>query len=110
MLEEKRFKSDNFEWSAAYRPRQLQLRDRFDEILVDRDKRCPLFVVDHDIGEIDEQSLLFVNRIRDAIPHGWNQKVAHVTSVHRADLDADLFPLGHVDLRYRVKLCLASAS
>jgi hypothetical protein len=110
MLEEKRFRSDKFKWSAAYRPKQLQLRDRFDEILVDRDKCSSVFVVDHDIGEVDKQSLLFINRIRDAISHGRNKKVTHIVPVHRADLDADLFPLGHVDLRYRVKLCLASAS
>ena len=44
-------------------PRPSNLRDRFDEILVDGDEIRAFLVVDDDISQADEQPLLFVDRI-----------------------------------------------
>jgi len=69
-------------------------------MLVDRNKRCPVFVVDHDIRQADEHALFLINGVGDAIAHGRHQKVARIGAVDRSDLDTDFFPLGHVDLLY----------
>ncbi len=74
---------------------ELELDDGFDEVLVDRHKVGPLFVVDDDVGQADEQTDLFVDRIRDTVAHGRNQEIADVRAPDCPNADPDLPPLGH---------------
>jgi hypothetical protein len=73
----------------------LNLSDGFNEILVERDELRLILVVDHDVGEIDEEPLLFVNGIGDTVAHGWNKKVTDVNASHRSDANANLLAFGH---------------
>ena len=73
----------------------LNLRDGFDEVLVDGHEIRAVFIVDDNIGETDEQPLLLVDRIRDPVPHGRNQEIAHVHAVNRADANANLLAFRH---------------
>jgi hypothetical protein len=87
---------------------ELELYDRLDEVLVDRHKVGPLFVVDDDVGQADEQTDLFVDRVRDTIAHRRNQEIAYIRAIDRPDADSDLPPFGH-SLLLRDGLWLALA-
>jgi len=71
------------------------LSDGFDEILVEGDELRFVLVVDHDVGKIDEEPLLFVDGIGDTVAHGWDEKVADVDGIHRSDANANLLAFGH---------------
>ena len=73
----------------------LNLCDGFDEVLVDGYEIGAVFIVDDNIGETDEQPLLLVDCVRDPVPHGRNQKVAHVHAVDRTDANANLLAFRH---------------
>jgi hypothetical protein len=74
---------------------ELELYDRFDEILVDRHKIGPLFVVDDDVGQADEQTNFFVDRVGDTIAHRRDQEIAYIRGVDRPNADPDLLSFGH---------------
>ena len=80
----------------------LNLSDGFDEILVESDKLRLILVVDHDVGEIDEEPLLFVDGIGNTVAHRRYKKVADVDAIHRSDANANLFAFGHGTLLPRV--------
>jgi len=73
----------------------LDLSDGLDEILVEGDEIRLILVVDHDVCQIDEESLLFVNGIGDTVAHGRNEKVAYIDAIHRSDPNANLLAFGH---------------
>lgn len=73
----------------------LELSDRFDQVLIDRDKIRPILVVDEDVGQADEETCFFVNRIGDTIPHRRDQEVSDVGAIDRPYTDADFLALGH---------------
>lgn len=73
-------------------------------MLIDGDEIRLFFVTDYDIGKTDKQSLFFVNRVRDTIPHRRNQKISDVRAVDRSDSDPNqlsllFFSFSHVDLQ-----------
>lgn len=72
--------------------RLSELGDRLDEILVNGDEVRTLFFVDQHVREADEKPLLFVDRVRNPIPHRRDQKIAHVSAVHRSNSDANFLP------------------
>jgi hypothetical protein len=76
----------------------LNLSDGFDEILVDGDEIRAVFIVDDDIGKTDEQPLFFVDRVRDAVSHGGNQKISDIDAIDRTDANANLFAFWHRSL------------
>jgi hypothetical protein len=81
---------------------ELQLRDGFDVVLVDRDEWSPLFVVDDDIRQADEHPLIVVQGIRQAVTHRRDDEFADIDTVGGPDLYSDSlafdFPL-HSDLQ-----------
>jgi hypothetical protein len=77
------------------RRNRLDLGDGFDEILIDGDEIRAILVVDDDIGKTDEQPLLLVDRVRDPVSHGRNQKVANIHAVDRTDANANLLAFWH---------------
>lgn len=79
------------------------LNDGFDQIPVDGNEFCPIFVVDQDIGQADEQSLFFVDRVRDAVAHRGDEKIADIGAIDRSNADAYLFALRHLDLQSSVR-------
>src|SRR6185295_1203524 len=64
-------------------------------MLIERDKFHALLVVDHDIGEIDEQPLVIIEDVRGAISHGWDEKVPIVGIRRHPDPDPNYPALGH---------------
>jgi hypothetical protein len=75
--------------------RRLELSDRLDQVLIDRNEIRPVLIVDHDVGQADEKTCFFVDRIGDTIPHRRDQKVSHVGTIDRPYADADFLSLGH---------------
>jgi hypothetical protein len=75
----------------------LELSDRLDLILINRDKIRPILhvVVHDDIGQADELPGLLVNRIRDAMTHWRDEKVTHVGTADSTNADANFLALGH---------------
>jgi hypothetical protein len=71
------------------------LSDRLDQVFIDRNEIQPLLVVDQDVGQADEETRFFVDRIGDTIPHRRDQEVSHVGTIDRPYADADFLPLGH---------------
>jgi len=90
--------------------RALQLRDRFDQILIDSHEVRSVLIIDHHVGEADKETLLFVDRIGHTISHGRNEKVANVDAVHSPDADANLLAFGHRSLPPRSRVSLAFAT
>ena len=88
--------------------RELDLCDGLDEVLVDRHKVGPLFVVDDDVGQADEQTDLFVDRVRDTIAHRRDQEITHIRAIDCPNADTDLPSFGH-SLLLRDGLWLAFA-
>lgn len=86
---------------------RLELRDGFDQILVDRNKIRPVLVVDDHVGETDEQAHFFIDRVGYAISHRRNQEVSHVGTIDRPYADANLLALGHGSLLPPPRLSLA---
>jgi len=83
-------------WDASLRCRQqLQFCDGLDQVLVNGYEVRTILVIDQHVGEADKETLLFVDRIGHAIPHGRNEKIANVDGVHSPDADANLFAFGH---------------
>ena len=74
---------------------ELELYDGLDEVLVDRHKVGPLFVVDDDVGQADKQTHFFVDRVGDTIAHRRNQKITHIRAIDCPDADPDLLSVGH---------------
>jgi len=85
----------------------LELSDRLDQVLVDRNEVRPILIVDHDVGQADEETRFFVDRIGDTIPHRRDQEVSHVSAIDRPYADADFLPLGHGSLLPPRRLSLA---
>ena len=83
------------------------LRDGFDEVFIDSDEIRAVFVVDDNIGEADEQPLLFIDGVGDTVPHRRNEKIAHVHAVDSADANANLLPFRHGILLPLVGVSLA---
>ena len=87
---------------------ELDLHDGLDEILIDRHKIGPLFVVDDNVGQADEQTDFFVDRVSDAIAHRRDQEIAYIGAIDRPNEDSDLPAFGHSPLlRNRLWLALA---
>ena len=84
-------------WVIAYLVKLavVQLRDGFDQVLVYGHEIRAILIIDHHVGEADEETLFFVDRIGHTIPHGRNEKVANVDAVHSPDADANLLAFGH---------------
>ena len=83
---------------------RLYLSDGLNQMLVDGDEVRLFSVVDHDVRETDKQSLLLVDRVRDAVPHRRNQEISDVRAVDRSDSDPNqlsllFFSFRHVDLQ-----------
>ena len=74
---------------------RLNLSDRFNKILVERDEFRLVLVVDHDVSEVDEKPLLLVDGIGDTVAHRRDEEVADVDAVHSSDANANLLALGH---------------
>jgi hypothetical protein len=74
---------------------ELELGDRLDQILVDRDEIRPVLIVNDHVGETDEKTRFFVDRVGHAIPHRGNQEVSHVGAIDRPYADANFLALGH---------------
>jgi hypothetical protein len=87
---------------------ELELYDRLDEVLVDRHKVGPLFVVDDDVGQADEQTDLFVDRVRDTIAHRRDEEITDIRGIDCPNADPDLPSFGH-SLLLRDGLWLALA-
>ncbi len=87
--------------------KRLELSDRLDQVLIDRNEIQPLFIVDHDVGQADEETCFFVDRIRDSIPHRRDEEVSHVGRIDRPYADADFPSLGHGSLLPPRRLNLA---
>ena len=82
----------------------LELCDRFDEVLVDGDEVGSFLVVDQHVGKADEQPLLLVDRIGYPVAHRRYEEITDVGAVHRSNANANFFSLGHGSLRtYVVK-------
>jgi hypothetical protein len=84
------------------------LYDRLDEVFVDRHKVGPLFIVYDDVGQADEQTDFFVDRVGDTIAHRRDQKIADIRAIDRPNSDSDLLSVGH-SLLLLDGLCLALA-
>ena len=69
--------------------------DRFDEVFVDRNKVGPLFVVDDDVGQADEQTDFFIDRVGDAIAHRRDEEITDIRAIDCANADSDLLPFRH---------------
>ena len=78
--------------------KRLELSDRLDQVLIDRNEIRPVLIVDHDVGQADEEACFFVDRIGDTIPHRRDQEVSHVGTIDRSYADTDFLPLGHSSL------------
>jgi hypothetical protein len=87
--------------------KRLELSDRLDQVLIDRNEIRPLLIVDNDVGQADEETRFFVDRIGDTIPHRRHQEVPHVGTIDRPYADADFLPLGHGFLLPPRRLSLA---
>jgi hypothetical protein len=87
---------------------ELELYDGFDEVFVDRHKVGPLFVVDDDVGQADEQTNFLVDRVGDTITHRRDQEIADIRAVDCPNSDPNLLPFGH-SLLLRDGLWLALA-
>jgi hypothetical protein len=87
--------------------KRLELSDRLDQVLIDRNEIRPVLIVDHDVGQADEETRFFVDRIGDTIPHRGDQEVSHVGTIDRPDADTDFLPLGHGFLLPSRRLSLA---
>lgn len=87
--------------------KRLELSDRLDQVLIDRNERSPLFIVNHDIGQADEEACFFIDRIGDAIPHRRDQDISHVGTIDRPYADAEFPSLGHGSLLPLCQLSLA---
>jgi hypothetical protein len=87
--------------------KRLELRDRFDQVLIDRNEIQPLFIVDNDIGQADEETRFFVDRIGNTISHRRHQEVSHIGAIDRPYADPDFLPLGHGSLLPPRRLSLA---
>jgi hypothetical protein len=74
---------------------RLELSDGLDQVLIDRNEIRPLFIVDNDVGQADEETRFFVDRIGDTVPHRRHHEVPHVGTIDRPYPDADFLPLGH---------------
>ena len=85
-------------WKSLRRWDMSDLGDGLDKILVDRDEIGPILVVDHHVGQADEESLLFIDCVGYAIAHGGNEKVAHVDAIYSTDAYANLLAFWHVFL------------
>jgi hypothetical protein len=87
---------------------ELELYDRLNEVLVDRHKVRPLVIVDDDVGQADEQTDLLIDRVRDAIAHRRNQKIAYIRAIDCPNADPDLPSFGHsLPLQEGLRLALA---
>lgn len=84
------------------------LCDGFDEILIDGDEIRAIFVIHNDIGKADEEPLLFIDRVGDAVPHGRDEKIAHIDAVDGADANANLLPFRHGSLLVGVSLAFTA--
>jgi hypothetical protein len=93
--------------SAEVGAKRLELSDRLDQVLIDCDKIRSVFIVDDDIGQADEETRFFIDRIGDTIPHWRDQKVSHVGTIDRPYADADFLPFGHGSLLPPRRLRLA---
>jgi hypothetical protein len=78
--------------------RQLEFCDGLDQVLVDGHKVRAILLIDHHVGEADKETLLFVDRIGHTIPHGRDEKVANIDTVHSPDADANLLAFWHGSL------------
>ena len=87
--------------------KRLELSDRLDQVLIDRNEIRPVFIVDHDVSQADEETCFFVDRIGDSIPHRRDQEVSHVGTIDRPYADADFPSLGHGSLLPPRRLSLA---
>jgi hypothetical protein len=85
----------------------LELGDRLDQILVDRDEIRLVLIVDDHVRETDEKACFFIDRVGHAIPHRRNQEVSHVGAIDRPYADANLLTLGHGSLLPPPRLSLA---
>ncbi len=84
------------------------LCDGFDEILIDGDEIRAIFVIHNDIGKADEEPLLFIDRVGDAVSHGRDEKIAHIDAVDGADANANLLPFRHGSLLVGVSLAFTA--
>ena len=89
---------DAEEYADGGRDERLELSDRLDQVLIDRNEIRPVLVADHDVGQADEETCFFVDCIGDTIPHRRDQEVSHVGRVDRPYADADFLSLGHGSL------------
>src|SRR6185437_10912810 len=87
--------------------KRLELSDRLDQVLIDRNEIRPVLIVDDDISQADEETCFFVDRIGHTIPHRRDQEVSHVGTIDRPYADADFLPLGHGSLLPPCRLSLA---
>lgn len=87
--------------------KRLELSDRLDQVLIDRDEIRPVLIVDHDIGQADEETCFFIDRIGDTIPHRRDQEISHVGTIDRPYADTDFPPLAHGSLLTPRRLSLA---
>lgn len=85
----------------------LELSDRLDEVLIDRDKIRPILVVNEDVGQADEKACFFVDRVRDTIPHRRDQEVSDIGAIDCPYANADFLALGHNPLPPPRRLSLA---
>ena len=61
---------------AGDETKRLELSDRLDQVLIDRNEIRPILIIDHDVGQADEETCFFVDRIGDTIPHRRDQEVS----------------------------------
>jgi hypothetical protein len=83
------------------------LSTRLDQVLIDCDEIRPLFVIDENVGQTDEEACFFVDRVGDTIPHRRDQKVSDIGAIDRPYPDADFLALGHGTLLPPRRLSLA---
>ena len=98
---------DAEEYADGGRDERLELSDRLDQVLIDRNEIRPILIVDHDVRQAYEKTRFFVDRIGDTIPHRRHQEVSHVGTIDRPYADADFLPLGHGSLLPPCRLSLA---
>jgi hypothetical protein len=84
--------------------RELKLGDRFNQVLIDGDEIGPVFVIDQNIGQADEEALFLIDGVGDAISHRRDEKIPHVGAIHRSNADANFFALWHGSLRPYVEI------
>jgi hypothetical protein len=85
----------------------LELSNRLDQVLIDCDEIRPIFVVNENVGQADEEACFFVDRVGDTISHRRDQEVSDIGAIDRPYTNADFLALGHDVLLPPRRLSLA---